>query len=92
MISYEKGMCKPDPKIFLDMIKALGVSAWECLYVGDGGSRELYAAKDAGMQTIQATWFYELAFEPHIPCHPLPEFRQAGEPLEIIDYIEEENT
>ncbi len=89
MISYEKGLCKPDPKIFKEMIRALDVSAEECLYVGDGGSKELYAARDAGMQTLQATWFYGIAFEPHIPCHPLAEFRQADDQLGIIRYIDE---
>ena len=89
IISYEKGLCKPDPAIFLEMIKDLNVLPEECLFVGDGGSKELYAARGSGMQTLQATWFYELAFEPHIPCHPLPEFRQARDPFEIIKYLDE---
>lgn len=90
MISYEKGLCKPDPAIFCETVKALGVAPEECLYVGDGGSRELYAAKEAGMQALQATWFYELAFEPHIPCHPLSEFRHADDQFDIIKYLEGE--
>ena len=89
MISYEKGLCKPDPAIFREITKALDVSFEECLYVGDGGSRELFAARESGMQALQATWFYELAFEPHIPCHPLAEFRQAAEPLDVIKYLDE---
>ena len=46
------------------MIDLLGVKPNECMYVGDGGSRELFAARDAGMHPVQCTWFYEKAFEP----------------------------
>ena len=48
LISYEQGICKPAPEMYRKMIKELGVRAEECLYVGDGGSRELYAARGIG--------------------------------------------
>ena len=87
-ISYEKGLSKPDPAIYLGMTEALGLKPEECLYVGDGGSKELYAARDVGMKAVQATWFYAMAFEPHIPCHPLPEFEQAAKPLDILNFLD----
>lgn len=37
-LSYELGMKKPDPGIFLKCMEGLGVRAGECLYIGDGGS------------------------------------------------------
>ena len=74
LISYEQGICKPDPAMYQRMIEQLGVAPDECLYVGDGGSRELYGARDAGMKALQCTWFHELAFFPHVPCPILDEF------------------
>ena len=88
MISYETGLCKPDPEVYNAMIEKLKVKAEECLYVGDGGSRELFGARDAGMQALQCTWFSELAFEPHIPCPPLAEFPHAQTQMDVVKFIE----
>ena len=88
MISYEQGLSKPDPAIYHAMIKALGVKPEECLYVGDGGSRELYTARDVGMNAVQCTWFHDRAFEPHIPCPLLDEFPHADKQEDILEWIE----
>ena len=77
LISYEQGILKPDQKLYGIMTEKLGVKPDECLYVGDGGSRELYAAREAGMHPLQCTWFHERAYEPHIPCPILDEFEHA---------------
>ncbi len=87
LISYEQGICKPDPEIFARMIDKLGVKADECLYVGDGGSNELYAAKDAGMHPVQCTWYHDIAYEPHIPCPILDEFDHADTRLDVLKYL-----
>lgn len=87
MISYEQGISKPDPEIYRRMITALNVKPEECLYVGDGGSRELFAARDAGMKALQCTWFSERAFEPHIPCPPLDEFPQAKTQKDVLKWV-----
>ncbi|MBP3741761.1 MAG: HAD-IA family hydrolase [Treponema sp.] len=87
MISYEQGLCKPDATIYQKMLDALKLSPEECLYVGDGGSRELYAARDIGMYALQCTWFHELAFEPHIPCPLLDEFPHAEHQEDVINYL-----
>ena len=89
LISYEQGICKPDQKMLCKMTEQLGVTAEECLYVGDGGSRELYAAREAGMQPLQCTWFYDRAFEPHIPCPILDEFDHAAHPFDVLDYLDD---
>ena len=90
LISYEQGMCKPDPVLYRKMTELLGVKPEECLYVGDGGSRELYAAREAGMHPVQCTWFHELAFEPHIPCDILDEFEHAEHQADILKYTDTE--
>ena len=87
MLSYEQGICKPDPEIFKRAMDKLSVTADECLYVGDGGSKELFAAKDLGMKTLQAQYFADLAFEPHIPCYKLDDFDHAYALDDILKYI-----
>ena len=86
-ISYEEGVLKPDTSMYQSIMIELGVTPDECLYVGDGGSRELFAARDIGMKPLQASWFRNLAFEPHIPCPVLPEFPQVMRQLDVLDYL-----
>lgn len=56
-LSFEQGIQKPDPEIFMRCVRELNVAPEECLYVGDGGSEELEAAKQAGMTALQAGWY-----------------------------------
>lgn len=56
-LSYEQGRQKPDPEIFMKCVRELKVSPEECLYVGDGGSDELVAARQLGMKAVQAAWY-----------------------------------
>jgi putative hydrolase of the HAD superfamily len=87
MISYETGLYKPDPAVFKAMIEKLGVKPEECLYVGDGGSRELYGARDAGMKAVQCTWFHDRAFEPHVSCPLLDEFPHVNKQSDVLKLI-----
>ena len=87
LISYEQGILKPDPAIFAKMTELLKLDPSECLYVGDGGSKELFAAREAGMHPVQCTWFHDLAFEPHIPCPILDEFEHAQRQEEILAFL-----
>ena len=87
ILSYEQGICKPDYELYNKAMDKLGVTAEECLYVGDGGSKELFAARDLGMKCIQAQYFADLAFEPHIPCGKLDEFEHAYKQDDILKVI-----
>ncbi len=55
--SYEVGILKPDPRIYELGLEALGVSAEEAIFVGDGGSNELPGATAVGLNAYFATWF-----------------------------------
>ncbi len=46
------GLKKPDPKIYELASERLGVPADKCLFIGDGGSRELSGAAKAGMHPV----------------------------------------
>lgn len=46
------GIKKPDPRIYRMAMSRLGVTARECLYIGDGSSRELTGALEVGMHPV----------------------------------------
>ena len=52
-------MLKPEPQIYERGLQALGVSAAEAIFVGDGGSNELAGATRAGLTALWATWFLD---------------------------------
>jgi putative hydrolase of the HAD superfamily len=51
--SVEVGHCKPHPDMYLTACERLGVAPEECLYVGDGGSRELTGAAAIGISAVR---------------------------------------
>lgn len=82
-LSCEEGCCKPDPAIYATCLNRLGLQPHECLYVGDGGSMELEAAKEAGMHTVQATWYLKEGTMQ--PSGRKKGWVQADTPMQIMD-------
>ena len=85
-LSYELGMRKPHPEIFHICLKKLGIPAGHCLYVGDGGSRELETARELGMEAVQATWYRREDFA-NYQAALRPDFTQISEPMTLLDQI-----
>ncbi len=52
IFSCDVGILKPDLEIYKLAMNRLDVKPEECIFIGDGGSDELYGAKCAGMKTI----------------------------------------
>ena len=52
IFSCDVGLLKPDRKIYEMSLHHLGVKAENALFVGDGGSDELFGAKNAGLKTV----------------------------------------
>jgi putative hydrolase of the HAD superfamily len=52
VFSCVEGMCKPDPRLFRTVAANLRTEPAECLYVGDGGGRELTGASEVGMRAV----------------------------------------
>ena len=50
---------KPDPEPLLHAVRAQGLGAEDCAYVGDD-ERDILAARAAGMLSIAALWGYRL--------------------------------
>lgn len=86
-LSYEQGICKPDPTIFYRVTAELGVEPDECVYVGDGGNNELLAAKQVGMKPVQALWFRNKMTEPHVPSPVYEEFAHAQTPADVLKFL-----
>lgn len=84
-MSYEEGVQKPDVEIFGRCTERLGVKAKECLYVGDGGSRELETARSLGMNAVQAVWYLQEGSSQ--PSGRKSDFKQMETPLEVVEQI-----
>jgi len=52
LFSCHEGLMKPNPAIYLRAADRLGVEPANCIFVGDGGSREHEGARAAGMRTV----------------------------------------
>ena len=52
VFSCHVGFAKPEPEIYLECLRRLGMNAAEAVFVGDGGSNELRGARKVGMRSI----------------------------------------
>ena len=52
VLSYDVRLAKPAPRIYEMAVEGLGITAEDCLYVGDGTSNELSGASKAGMTAV----------------------------------------
>jgi putative hydrolase of the HAD superfamily len=52
-------MRKSDPRLFLLACEQLAVTPERCLYIGDGGGRELSGARQVGMDAVLIRVPYE---------------------------------
>lgn len=85
-LSCEQGIKKPDAEIFNRCINALSVKPEECLYIGDGGSKELEAAEKLGMTALQAVWYLKDGTIQE--SRPKDGYIQLKSPLEVPEYVE----
>ena len=75
---------KPDPYIIYQILDKLHVDPEDCIYVGDGGSRELEVAGELKMQPLQACWYLKKGTKQ--PVWRLPEFTPLEKPMDLIKY------
>ena len=69
VFSLDVGARKPSPVIFTTACDRLGVPPRRCLYIGDGGGRELTGARSVGMTAVRlaaADLATHLTFDPEI--------------------------
>jgi putative hydrolase of the HAD superfamily len=63
VFSCSEGTTKPDPTLYRIACERLEVEPSRCIYVGDGGSRELSGASAAGMEPVLIRVDYEHFFD-----------------------------
>lgn len=85
MLSCVEGVAKPDVAIFDRCTAGLGVENAECLYIGDGGSRELETAQSLGMRTAQAVWYLKEGTLQ--PKSRMPGFTQLEAPMDVLGML-----
>jgi HAD superfamily hydrolase (TIGR01509 family) len=68
VFSFEVGLAKPDPEIYLTATRRLGVDAADACFIGDGTGGELSGAGAAGLRPFRALWF--LRRWPHFRNEP----------------------
>ena len=83
VLSFKVHMRKPDPDIYGEAVRRLGVTAEECIFVGDGGSNELVGARNAGIRAIQAKWYTDRF---PVKRDTIEGFPAAEEPSEITTF------
>ena len=85
VFSFDVGMAKPDPEIYLEATRRLNVSASETWFIGDGGDDELTGAEQAGLRPLKAIWF--LRRWPHFREEPgsVTSFATVAE---FVDHVE----
>jgi len=81
IFSCDVGLLKPDRRIYELAMQHLSVLPDECLFVGDGGSAELYGAKMAGMKTV----FTEALA---VKSNEARESIMANADYHIVDFVE----
>lgn len=86
LLSYEEKLQKPDEEIFTRCMDRLGVTAEECIYIGDGDSFELETAKKIGMKAMQAVWYLKEGTLQH--SKPRDDFEQLKRPLDVIKELD----
>lgn len=69
VFSFQLGVQKPDSRIFEHALHALGVSADQAIFVGDGGSDEHRGARAVGMKTVLVTRLRALWWPESIAAH-----------------------
>ena len=68
IFSYQMGYRKPDSRIYQHALDAVGVSASEAIFVGDGGSDEHNGARALGLGTVLVTRLFSLWWPERIPA------------------------
>lgn len=81
VLSHETGLCKPEKAIYDLAAEKLGVNNEDCVFIGDGGSRELYGAAQAGMKPYRAMWYIR---QMPFPVKEQPEFAVLDEPADVL--------
>ncbi|WP_413376378.1 HAD family hydrolase [Paenibacillus taichungensis] len=83
IFSYQVGFAKPDNRIYELVCSRLGITANECIFVGDGGSNELDGASRNVMNAYHATWFI-----PEFISSRITDYKKLKKPIDLFKELE----
>lgn len=86
VFSFEVGRAKPDPDVYLEATRRLGVGPEHALFVGDGLNDELSGADRAGLRAVRVLWFVKRW--PHFRDEPCA-YRTAETTDELMRLVEQ---
>jgi putative hydrolase of the HAD superfamily len=87
VFSCEVGWVKPEPEIFLHSLRELGLQAHDCLFVGDGGSNELAAARALGFRTVMVAGVIRELWADKIASRARDADFLIEDPIELIETV-----
>jgi putative hydrolase of the HAD superfamily len=79
VFSFDVGLAKPDPAIYVEAARRLGSNAADTWFIGDGQDDELPGAERAGLRSWRARWFLK----------EWPHYREAPSSASDLSDIEE---
>ena len=80
VFSCEVGLAKPDPAIYVEATRRLGIDdVAEAWFVGDGADDELLGAEHAGLRAFKALWF----------LRRWPHFREEPRSISSLSTVDE---
>jgi len=57
VFSFDMGLAKPDPEIYKEASRRLGIRPEDTVFIGDGADNELAGATQVGLRAFKALWF-----------------------------------
>ena len=84
VFSFAARAVKPNPQIYLETVRQLGVSPADALYIGDGGDDELAGAERAGLRAAQAAWFVSRSVSEGLTLVPPGYFANRDSTVDIM--------
>jgi HAD superfamily hydrolase (TIGR01509 family) len=85
VFSFQVGLAKPQPEMYLEATRRMGVQPFEALFVGDGMNDELPGAERAGLRAVCARWFVRRW--PHFQDEPAAQGSSIETPDELLDMV-----
>ncbi|WP_233713382.1 HAD family hydrolase [Lederbergia citri] len=82
IFSYKVKCAKPNKKIYEIACTNVNVQPKNSLFIGDGGSNELFGAREAGLKAYHATWF-----QPPVISEKITGFPKLKKPSDILTII-----
>ncbi len=84
LFSFAVGLAKPNPEIYREATRRLGVDPQAAIFIGDGTDNELVGAEHAGLRAFRALWFRRRWPNFRAPEDSGPQVATCEDALEVV--------